>query len=379
LKSMQQRNRSALWPKRYGAFLGILALGAVFWWGLDRLEPQADWLRVDTPRFAFAGQPLPLRVHLAPLAEPAFLCADLHWAIKRDGTEGFLATGGAVPVGKEGGTFDFNIRVVPRTGLRFVNGIIYLSRTGTWDSHTAVATTDLIAVRSNLENEQESSLETTRMRPLADRPNEVPTSTAIPRMLTTLVLFWACIAAWKRSRPLTGPPRSSSPTGKTPGSETLPELAGGDACATPNSAATSKMGFNARGEAWGLTLGLGMACVCELIGLEGWIGAWVRDLAHAGDFYYPRTGFQKFAISAMIAGLAAFVLSLRRGTVAQRLAWALFGLYVVICLVNLLSLHAIDQAANLSWHGLTLVQALKLACAGLTWYAVSRKPFAPTD
>ena len=41
------------------------------------------------------------------------------------------------------------------------------------------------------------------------------------------------------------------------------------------------------------------------------------------------------------------------------------GLYLGISLVNLVSLHVIDKLADLSWHGLTLVQALKLGCSAI--------------
>jgi hypothetical protein len=112
-----------------GILLFVAAATAV-WWGLNHLERRADWLRVEGPRRAVAGQPLRLRVHLAPLAEPTLLCADLHWRATRDTSMGCLATGGTKAVGKEGGSFDFEIMVPPREGLRFVTGIIYLSRTG---------------------------------------------------------------------------------------------------------------------------------------------------------------------------------------------------------------------------------------------------------
>nr|HRD04700.1 glucan biosynthesis protein [Verrucomicrobiota bacterium] len=39
------------------------------------------------------------------------------------------------------------------------------------------------------------------------------------------------------------------------------------------------------------------------------------------------------------------------------------GLYLGISAANLVSLHAVDRFADLSWRGITLVQALKLACA----------------
>jgi hypothetical protein len=40
--------------------------------------------------------------------------------------------------------------------------------------------------------------------------------------------------------------------------------------------------------------------------------------------------------------------------------------------VNLVSLHVIDRMADLSWRGVSLVQALKLLCAALTLAGVRR-------
>ena len=89
-------------------------------------------------------------------------------------------------------------------------------------------------------------------------------------------------------------------------------------------------------------------------------------MARAGDFYYPRAVFQKVVISVAVAALAVFLLFVRRARSSRRLLLAGFGLYLGISVVNLVSLHVIDQVADLSWHGLTLVQALKLGCAAMT-------------
>ncbi len=48
-----------------------------------------------------------------------------------------------------------------------------------------------------------------------------------------------------------------------------------------------------------------------------------------------------------------------------RLLLAGLASYLAISLVNLSSLHVIDQVTDLSWRGLSLVQALKLACAAV--------------
>src|SRR2546427_12668585 len=132
--------RRARWSGLIGLIL-LIAATAIIWWGLDQLGPRADWLQVEAPRHAVAGQPLTLRVPVGPLPEATYLCADLHWAATRDSSKGYLATGGTKPVGKAGGTFEFEITLPPRNGMRFVNGIIFLSRTGDWRDHTRTAAT----------------------------------------------------------------------------------------------------------------------------------------------------------------------------------------------------------------------------------------------
>jgi len=95
---MQSEPKAKL-PGRVALIL-LVAGAAAVWWALDHW-PRVAWLSVEAPRRAVAGQTLPLRVHLAPLAEPARLCADLHWGTTRDMSMGYLCTGGSKPVGKE--------------------------------------------------------------------------------------------------------------------------------------------------------------------------------------------------------------------------------------------------------------------------------------
>jgi hypothetical protein len=317
-------------------FLGLILLvaaAAAVWWGLNRSEPRADWLRVEAPRRAVAGQQLPMRVHLAPLTEPTLLCADLHWGTTRDTSRGCLATGGSRAVGKAGGTFDFVIAIPPREGLRFVTGIIYLSRTGSWHDHTLMAATEVILVSSNSVDTAETRLERLRVQPPGDDAKEHPRPAAMPRLLTALLFLAAAVAAWGAGQ---------SPEGSNGG----PGL----------------------GKRWwqGLAVLLAMACLWELFGLESRLGAQVRAMARAGDFYYPRAVFQKVVISVAVAATAVFLLLVRRVRGSRRLLLAGFGLYIGISAVNLVSLHAIDKVADLSWHGLTLVQALKIGCAATT-------------
>lgn len=315
------------------ALILLVAGAAAVWWALDQWEPCVAWLRVEAPRRAVAGQTLPLRVHLAPLAEPARLCADLHGGTTRDTSMGYLCTGGSKPVGKEGGTFDFEISIPPARGVRFVTGILFLSRTGNWEDHTLVAATEVIPVSSNTTDEVELRLEPLRVQPPGDATTAHPRPAAAPRWLTALLFLIAAVAAW-----------GGGPS------------AGGS---------SERLG---RANRWWQVLAvvMALACLWELFGLESWLGAQARAMARAEDLYYPRAVFQKVVISVSIAATILFFLFIRRVSSSHRLLLASFALYLAIAGVNLVSWHPIDRVADLSWHGLTLVQALKLGCAALT-------------
>jgi hypothetical protein len=334
---MQREPKTRL-PGWVGLLL-LLAAAAAVLWGLDHWERPAAWLRVEAPPRAVAGQTLPLRVHLAPLAEPARLCADLHWGTTRDTSMGYLGTGGSKAVGKEGGTFDFEIRIPSAQGMRFITGILFLSPTGSWQDHTLVAATEVIPVSSNTAEKVETRLEPLRVQPPGDATTEHPRPTAPPRWLTALLFLVAAVAAW-----------------------------GGGPSADGSS------GVPGHGNRWWqvLAVAMALACLWELFGLESWLGAQARAMARAEDFYYPRAAFQKVVISVAIAATVFSFLLIRRVRSSYRLLLASFALYLAISGVNLVSWHPIDRVADLSWHGLTLVQALKLCCAALTLVPYAR-------
>src|SRR5579872_3297080 len=108
------RDEPAARLRRVAGLTFLLAAAATVWWELDRLELRPDWLQVEAPRLAVAGQPLQFRVHLSPLTEPTRLCADIHGGTRRDDFVRYVATGGSKAVGKEGGMFDFEIIVPPK-------------------------------------------------------------------------------------------------------------------------------------------------------------------------------------------------------------------------------------------------------------------------
>ena len=274
-----------------------------------------------------------MRVHLFPRAEVGYVCVDLHWGTSRDTSMGYLATGGSKAVGKEGGSFDFAITVPPAQGLRFVTAIVFLSRTGSWQDHTLTASTAVIPVSSNKVGEVELPLEPLRLQPRGDDPKMHAHPAVIPRLLTALLFLAATVAAW-------GSGQSPAGSNGRPGSE--------------------KRWWQA------LAVLLALACLGEFFGMEGWLGAQGRAMARAEDFYYPRAAFQKVMISVAVAATAGFLLFVWRARRSHRLLLVGFGLYLGISLVNLVSLHVVDRIADLSWHGITLVQALKTGCAAMT-------------
>lgn len=306
-------------PKaRLSGWIGLLLLVAsavAVWWVLDHWEHRAAWLRVEAPRRAVARQTLPLRVHLAPLEKPTRLCADLHRGTTRDASNGYLGTGGSKPVGKEGGTFDFEIRIPPALGARFVTGILFLTSTGSWENHTLVAATEVIPVSSNTTDKVESRLEPLRVQPPGGATTPLPHPAPMPRWLTALLFLIAAVAAWGG-----GPSRGGS--GAAPGHG------------------------NRRWQL--LAVAMALACFWELFGLESWLGALAREMARAADRYYPRVVFQKLVISVAIPATLLFFLFIRRVRNPPPLLLASFSLHLAISGVNLISWHPIDLVADLS-------------------------------
>jgi len=323
----------------FAGLMVLLAAAAVIWWGLGRAEHRPDWLGVEAPRRALAGQPFPVRVHLAPLAEPGFLCADLHWGATRDTPMRYLATGGSKPVGREGGTLDFEITVPPKEGIGFVMGVIYFGPTGNWGDHKLAAASELVPVVSGPAKPEETRLEPLRLQPSVEPSPSHPPPTYGPRLLTGLLFLAAMMVAWHQ-----GP---------------------------PNKALDGRPSLETR---WwqALMVLLALACLWELLGLESWLGDRARAMAHARNLYYLRTVLQKAVISMAVAAAILMLPFIRRVRSSHRLVLVSFGLYLAIAAVNLVSLHAIDKVADLSWHRVSLVQALKLGCAVMTLEGLRR-------
>lgn len=316
-----------------GRLILIVAATGVAWFWLGRMGGEVAWLKVEAPRHAVAGELLPIRVHVTGLKETVFLCVDLHWSSVRDNSNGYLASGGAKSVGKDGGSFDFAIMVRATNDLRFVNAILFLSQSTSWTDHTFVAATDLIPVGTGHDG-GEPTLARLPVRQLVEadgRENTRPST--IPRLMTGFLWLAAAVAAGMAFRSAFSRPETTS-----------------------------------RERRWWLALvvALTLACIWELSGLESWVGSQARALARAEDVYYPRAVLQKGTISVIIAATLVFLGFVWRKRRPHQLALFFFGLYVAVSIVNLLSFHSIDKYAGLSWHGVTLIEALKFVFAAAT-------------
>lgn len=314
--------------RRAVVLICFVSLVAVLWFWLGRWS-EVEWLTVEGPAHVVVGEPVQLRVHLMRAEPEALLCADLHWASDRNTPEGFLAAGDAKAAVHSGGTFDFRIPVPARDHLRFVNGIIYLSPDGQWSNHTFVATTDLIPITLTRDG-QAPVLVQWPLRQLAEDFARIAPSRS-PLLRWAIGLSWLLAAAvlFRRLRQARHFPAQVT---------MLPR--------------------------WGLVLAVGfvLAGVWELAGLENLLGNQARSLARAEDLYYPRAIFQKLVIAVTVAAAVVGLGAAWRKCVAR--PWLLaFGLYLTATLVNLLSLHAVDQLAGRSWHGVAFIDAIKLLCA----------------
>ena len=317
----------------------LVGVAAAIWLALDHVAPRPDWLQVEAPRLAVAGQRVLFRVRLSPMAEATRLCGDLHGGRKRDTGVKYLATGGSRAAGREGGAFDFEMKVPSGTGLRFVAGVFFLSPTENWRDRTMAASTIFIPVSTNALDGANLQLEPVALLPSGERPKEHSPPAAAPRWLTGLLFLITAVLAWGGS---------SSPT-------------------------DSSLGAGVGHRWWRvLAVALALAGLWEVFGLESWIGVHARAAARAWELYYPRAIFQKAVVSAALVASILFFVLVRRARAASRRLLGPFALYLVIAVVNLISWHPIDNIADRCWHGLTLVQALKLGCAAMTLLAVRK-------
>lgn len=313
-----------------------LVVGAV-WFGLGRLDHQVDWVSVMAPTNARVGEPLVLRVQVQRLTAPTYLCVDLHWTTNHHTTQGFLATSPPQWITTPGQALEFELSVPARPGLRFVNGIIFLSPTGTWSDHSMVANTDLIPVTE--------AMPAREFRPISlfsssiTNGYSVAPTAAWPRILLGLLWFAAAVMAWvSRSR------NSSS--------------------ASP---AQNAYRWNR------LVLALAAIALWELAGWETWIGIRVRAFTRTADLYHLRHWLQRGVISLIVGAMLIRSVGWWRQRRAMPLPQFALELYLALIITDLFSLHALDQFLRFSWRGLLVIHILKLGLVAVILISLTRR------
>ena len=296
------------------------------WLGLDRAGDKVDWLRVETPRVALENESLPIRIHLGELKQSTQVCVDLHWSPDRNSAGDFLASGGSKRVGPEGGSFDFEVTVPPREGLRYVHGIIFLSPTGEWEDHTFVAATDPIRVSTNRGAEDSSLTRLSVHQQEEPLPRTASNSSSILRWANGVLLLAASI------------------------------LAGINFRSTPEAQQSSSI---ARRLWLIVATALALAAGWELFDLENRVGNLARAWARAEDVYFSREGLQRMSVSAIVSAAIVLLSVVWSKRWPGRSLLVFFGLYLVVSCTNLLSLHTLDKFGGISWHGVSLVDGLK--------------------
>lgn len=306
--------------KRTGRSIALfVVLLAGSWFLVSRSGNTSAWLTVVAPQFAAPGTTFPVQVHVTRAPTAAILRADLHWAVDRNSTKGFLAAGAGQPVTEAGGIFTFQIPVPPQPGLRFVTIVIYLSPDGNWNNHTFVATTRLIPIQIT-PPAGPTDLVTWPVFPLEENaPPRNPPGSSLPRYFTGIFWLIGALLFWN-FQPL--PPR------------------------------WRRIGFGC----------LVLAALWELAGLEKSLGFLARNFARAEDVYYSRLIFQRAFISVVMASGIVLLFRARHQPLARG-PFVCFGVYLMLAAINLVSLHAFDQVASQTWLGVTLVDLAKLLLA----------------
>ncbi len=313
-----------------------LVVGAV-WFGLGRLDHQVDWVSVTAPTRARVGEPLVLRVQVQRLTAPTYLCVDLHWTTNHHTTQGFLATSPPQWITTPGQALEFELSVPARPGLRFVNGIVFLSPTGTWSDHSMVANTDLIPVTEEMPAREFRSISLFSSS-TANGYSAAPTA-AWPRILLGLLWFTAAVMTWV--------PHSRNSSSASP--------------------AQSAYRWN-----W-LVLALAAIGLWELAGWETWIGIRVRSFTRTADLYHLRHWLQRGVISLIVGTILIRSVGWWRQRRAFPLPQFALELYLALIVADLFSLHALDQFLRFGGRGLLVIHILKLGLVATILIGLTRR------
>ncbi len=172
-----------------GAVYSLL-IGILCWYILS--PENAEWLRVETPSGALQNHQLNLRITLTKPEPGMYLSVDLHWMTNEKVTHGYLTGIKPIKIKKDKTVYDISITFKAEGNARFIFPVVFLSRDGSWITHTKAAESEPIPLlRSNLEASF-SPLETKRTNDITKPKAAVYTESAPLRFV--VAGLWLAVA-----------------------------------------------------------------------------------------------------------------------------------------------------------------------------------------
>lgn len=363
---MEEKRRRAL-RRGLMAAAPVLVFAAV--WAFLGLfhSPYADWLTVETQRYAVVGQPLDVRVTVARAAEPSMLVVNIYLLGNHQTVVGRLpALSPPVPA-SAGATYDFRIDVTEKDRMAYIQLVIWVSPTGDWRTRTAGANTEPIPVRAAKPGVRDERLRKVTAfanfrgrnpeaefrandRPFTPRPLPLWPSPVHLGLALMLLASGAVFVALAR------------------GAGRLPARPGG-------SAGDRRL--------WaGAAAVLFLLALAEFFLLEERLSRLGRDIVVGLDLYNLRQPYQRLAIALIAAAVTAVLVLAVRHLRERRdrlplaaAALALSG-YLALALAGALSYHYVDVLKRHS-----VLDFFKAACAAavlLAGLALLRRPRPPS-
>jgi hypothetical protein len=301
---------------------------------------RVGWLRVWAPERVPKGGYFELRVNLSRAVPGTWLSADIHAHNAARAYLGYVS--GAKPIRMTAGRLDysFTIPVPDRADLAYADGLVYLSREGTWGSLIDGASLAAVPIvgPSGTASSGGGHLSRSKLSPLFER--SVPhreRAEALPLRLLAALAFAACALLSVLS------PRKAVPLAA--------------ACLA--------------------------ACAWELAMPEELFSAFLRGLSGAEGWYAERRGPQVVLASvvfvAVVAGASTVLVRAVKGKLSSAvLAWLALCLYACLAVLQIESEHDLDALFASPFAGIQIGQAARLffallCLAALALDALSRR------
>jgi hypothetical protein len=336
-------------------FIALLVLVFAAVWGFLNLfhSPYADWLTVETPRYAVVGSPMDVRITLGNVPERSLLVVNIYLLGKNHKAVGRLPAPSPPLPAQSGRTYSFRFDVTEKEKMAFVQLVIWVSPMGDWRTRTHGASTIGIPVKWPEERAGIPGFQKVRVFSNQSSPNpEIP----------------------------------FQPGGRPPEPEVLPKtfapiqlvllallVSGGLACLANAARRRSGRLPDGTGE-WRFWFGaaavLFLAVFWEAFHVSGRLSIWGRKMIEGMDIYYARQSYQRTLLALIAAGSACLLILTARAIARKRVpphltaVGALLAFYLGGSLAGALSFHYVDVLRGVVVAGISVVDAVKAICAG---------------